>query len=60
MFATLATWNSILGIAIDYHIVMVKTKVNYSKGESLELVTVNVAEVNKMNKPRNLEGTTKI
>ena len=61
MFATPATCDSgRLPVLILTFAVMVKTEINYSKGESLKLVSVDVAEVNKMNKLVNLEGTTKI
>lgn len=40
--------------------VMVQTETNCPNGELLELASVDVAEVNKMNKRRNLEGAMKI
>jgi hypothetical protein len=40
--------------------VMVKTETHCPTGELLELASVDVAEVNKMNKRRNLEETMKI
>jgi len=40
--------------------VMVQTVINCPNEELLELASVDVAEVNKMNKRRNLEETMKI
>jgi hypothetical protein len=40
--------------------VMVKTETNCPNGEMLELASLDVAEVNKKNKRRSLEGTMKI